>query len=84
MKKLISVFLSVILVVFLSVSAFADFVNVPTQTEITSSVKDPGGPGRPEETMWIYRTTESGLLQKRLWSLTYGYWLTDWITIGYV
>ena len=83
MKKLVSLLLSLVLLVSLSVPAFADFANDPTQTEIASTGKDPG-PMRPEETMWFYRTTESGLFQKRLWSLTYGYWLTDWITIGYV
>ncbi len=83
MKKLVSLLLSLLLLVSLSVSAFADFANDPAQTEITSLGKDPG-PMRPEETEWYYRVTESGLFQKRLWSLTYGYWLTDWITIGYV
>ena len=31
-----------------------------------------------EETQWAYRIYE-GRLQKRLWSLTRGIWLTDWI-----
>ena len=30
-----------------------------------------------EETTWFYRTVD-GKLQKRLWSNTYGKWLTDW------
>lgn len=84
MKKLLSLCLAFALLVSLSVPVFADFASIPVQTEISSSEKDPGGPMRPEETTWIYRITESGLLQKRLWSITYGYWLTDWITIGYV
>jgi len=83
MKKIVSLLMSLVLFVSLSVPTFADFANDPAQTEITSTGKDPG-PMRPEETMWYYRTTESGLFQKRLWSCTYGYWLTDWITIGYV
>lgn len=33
-----------------------------------------------EETEWIYRKIiATGKYQKRLWSITYGYWLTDWI-----
>lgn len=84
MKKLISLLLSLVLVVSLSAPAFADFSTAPTETAITSTERDPENPGRPEETMWVYRTTDTGLIQKRLWSLTYGYWLTDWITIGYV
>ena len=36
---------------------------------------------REEEFMWVYRTYE-GRRQKRLWSITYGHWVTDWIDIG--
>lgn len=82
MKKFISLLLSLLLLVSLCAPAFADFTNDPAQAEITSTEKDPG-PMRPEETEWYYRIAD-GLFQKRLWSLTYGYWLTDWITIGYV
>ena len=32
-----------------------------------------------EEVEWYYRYNDEGVLQKRLWSITYGYWLTDWI-----
>lgn len=32
-----------------------------------------------EETEWIYRKKANGKYEKRLWSITYGYWLTDWI-----
>ncbi|MBQ9489330.1 MAG: hypothetical protein IJU80_05310 [Lachnospiraceae bacterium] len=38
-------------------------------------------PIRQEEFVWFYRTHE-GRRQKRLWSLTYQYWATDWIDIG--
>lgn len=84
MKKLISLLLSLVLILSLSVPVFADFASEPMDNDYVSVGKEPGGPMRPEETMWFYRTTESGLFQKRLWSITYGYWLTDWITIGYV
>lgn len=84
MKKFISLLLSLTLLVSLSASVFADFTSSPTQTEVTVDGKNPEDPGRAEETVWIYRTTESGLIQMRLWSITYGYWLTDWITIGHV
>ena len=39
---------------------------------------------RAEETEWYYRIVDNLIVQKRLWSITYGYWKTDWITIGYV
>ena len=33
---------------------------------------------RQEEFMWFYRVY-NGKDQKRLWSVTWGYWVTDWI-----
>ena len=35
---------------------------------------------RAEQTEWHYRIN-NGVLEKRLWSITYGRWLTDWIPI---
>jgi len=35
-------------------------------------------PTRVEEFKWYYRTY-NGVCQMRLWSVTYGYWVTDWI-----
>ena len=32
-----------------------------------------------EEPEWIYRKKADGTYEKRLWSITYGYWKTDWI-----
>lgn len=34
-----------------------------------------------EQTEWYYRVVD-GRLEKRLWSRTYGRWLTDWIRVG--
>ena len=33
-----------------------------------------------EESEWCYAVFE-GVLHKRLWSITYGIWLTEWIAI---
>ena len=35
-------------------------------------------PTRVEEFKWYYRTYE-GQCQRRLWSVTYGHWVTDWL-----
>ena len=35
-------------------------------------------PTRQEQFMWFYRVV-NGKEQKRLWSVTYGRWVTDWI-----
>ncbi len=34
-----------------------------------------------EQTEWIFRVNEKGVYQKRLWSITQGIWLTDWIDV---
>lgn len=33
---------------------------------------------RAEQTIWYYRVN-NGVVQKRLWSITYQRWLTDWM-----
>lgn len=52
---------------------------IEEDTEIMLTTEEE--PTRQEEFMWYYRTYE-GRRQKRLWSITYGYWVTDWIDIG--
>lgn len=46
--------------------------------EITTSAKTATAVSpRAEQTEWVYRFV-NGKLQKRLWSITYGKWLTKW------
>lgn len=78
MKKIICAILLIAMFLSLSVTALADF---STPSEYTETIEENT---RAEETEWVYRITDDGLLQMRLWSITYGYWKTDWITIGYV
>lgn len=79
MKRIFCLLLAVCIFLSLAVTAFADsYVEMKNPDEIV--IRDGGG--RPEETQWMYRRW-NGLIQARLWSITYGYWLTDWITIGY-
>ena len=47
----------------------------PTVSESQSTVEP-----RAEENVW-YTRVYNGKLQKRLWSRTYGVWLTDWIDV---
>ena len=52
-------------------AAAMDIPETPDNTIITPNA---------EETEWIYRKIiATGKYQKRLWSITYGVWLTDWI-----
>lgn len=45
------------------------------------SVAESNASTRAEEVEWVFRTTADGKT-KRLWSITYARWLTDWITIN--
>lgn len=83
MKKIISLLLSFVLFFGLSTTAFAKSTSTPEAT-IAVVDTDQAEPVRAEETEWYVRITETGLIQKRLWSITYGYWKTDWITVGHV
>ena len=72
LKRLACTFL-VLTVMMLSVVASAAPV-VPTNGAGDASTVSP----QAEETQWVYRIYD-GKVQKRLWSLTRGIWLTDWI-----
>lgn len=80
MKRFLSFFLAFVMVLSVSTAAFAE---VPTDVESAEeeSIVKPSDPTRAEETVWYFRTYH-GVRQMRLWSLTYGHWLTDWIDIG--
>jgi len=78
MKRIVCVILLITMFLSFSLTALADF-NGPSGSAETMEENT-----RAEETEWVYRITDDGLFQKRLWSITYGYWKTDWITIGYV
>ncbi|MCI9596077.1 MAG: hypothetical protein HFE75_02030 [Firmicutes bacterium] len=57
-------------------------VNVQAAELPMASLPDDGGSHEAEimseKTMWRYRTYK-GVLQKRLWSITYKRWKTKWI-----
>lgn len=80
MKKLISLILALVLCFSLSATALAAAVDTPENPVLTEAEEEPT---REEETVWISRVTEEGLLQIRLWSITYRKWKTDWITVGH-
>ncbi len=51
---------------------------VPAAAFATPADPAPAAEERASETEWRYRVY-NGVQQKRLWSITYGIWLTDWI-----
>ena len=81
MKKLISLILALVLCFSLSATALAAAADTPEAPILTAAEEEPT---REEETEWVTRVTDDGLVQIRLWSITYRKWLTDWITVGYV
>jgi len=83
MKRIISLILALGMCFSLSTAVFAECTDTPNEEAIQELVIE-GDQNRAEETKWYYRITGDGLVQRRLWSITYGYWKTDWITIGYV
>ena len=83
MKRFISLILALVICLCFSALAFAESPEA-TEEEKGEELVISGDQTRWEETEWYYRITGDGLVQKRLWSITYGYWLTDWITIGHV
>ena len=61
-----------------SSSAFADCEESADSVYVTA---ESGIQPRAEETEWYWREN-NGIIEKRLWSITYGKWLTDWIYVG--
>lgn len=79
MKRILSLLLALAMCFSFSVAAFAE----ATADDNGSGYSDdaPQEPSRPEETVW-YFAVWGGNRYMRLWSLTYGKWLTDWIYVG--
>ena len=71
LKKLAISFLLVLLIV-VSLLGTVSAANVSVAAPEAES-----GVARAEETEWYYRVN-NGVLEKRLWSITYGKWLTEW------
>lgn len=83
MKRIVSLLLALVMCLSLSVAAFAESPNDLGKVNGDELII-PGEQPRAEETQWYYRITDDVLFQRRLRSLTYRYWKTDRITIGYV
>ncbi len=78
MKKTVVALLLVLSMVGSCVSALAAEAVTPI---LPAQAEDSGIAPHAEETVWCTRV-HNGILQKRLWSITNGRWLTDWIDIG--
>lgn len=79
MKKRFIASIGALLLCFsLSSPAFADDTTIEERpvAETASEIQPCA-----EETEWVVRIY-NGRVEKRLWSCTYGKWLTDWIDVG--
>lgn len=74
-KKIVSIFLAIVLSVSLIPCAFADY-DAPGDDAAQTAADT-----RAEELSWVYRVND-GKVEKRLWSNTYGVWRSDWIYVG--
>ena len=75
-KILLTATLSLLLLNSVVTPAYAAELPAPISIENPDTVLP-----NSEETQWIFRFNEDGVFQKRLWSLTYQEWLTDWIDV---
>lgn len=72
-KPLLFLFAALLTMNVIAASALAvDAPKTPTNETVITT--------RGEQTEWVYRNN-NGVIQKRLWSLTYAKWLTDWINV---
>ena len=72
MKKALVTALIVIMFLFNTLP-----VNASSEGTLPASVSEDGVAPASEETVWCTRV-HNGMLQRRLWSITYGEWLTEW------
>jgi hypothetical protein len=73
------------LLIFTPVMSVEASSTVDPYSSAGESIETSGAPGimsmEWEETEWIY-ATKDGYFWKRLWSITYGEWLGDWIRLA--
>ena len=81
MKRVLSFVLALTVLLSIPGVALAAGSEALGSSDVEVVAAESGESTRHEETTWYYRV-HNGILQKRLWSLTYGRWLTDWIDIG--
>lgn len=68
---------SAVILLLMCLSTAFNLEHAVYASETVSYVGDGGAVIQAEETQWKYRVVD-GKLQKRLWSITYAKWLTDW------
>ena len=80
MKKIVSLILILIVLFALMVPVAVASENAQTEKAVVADYYDVSP--RWEQTQWVFRV-DNGRLYQRLWSITFGRWLTDWQLIGW-
>lgn len=74
-KKCLCCVAMLLMIAFSGLAVHADEVPAKISTTDNEAIYTP----RKEETEWYFRENpQTGVLEKRLWSNTYGKWKTDW------
>lgn len=76
-NKTLSLFMIIVMLSSFPLTVSAAVVNVATET---MAVGEDNIISRMEETEWFYRVN-NGRLERRLWSITFGYWKTNWMPV---
>ena len=76
MKKVKVIMLSAVICMLLIFPSWASTSNVLKQQEVALQ----NDVTKAEVTKWYYRNID-GVKEKRLWSITYGYWKTEWMPV---
>ncbi len=77
MKRFLATISIFLLCTLFAPVAFAEEIKMEEMPTSTSEEAMPFA----EQREWYYRIN-NGYIEKRLWSHTYGKWLTDWIIVG--
>ena len=79
-KRLIGIVLAVTIIAQMGVVAFATPVTqAHSMVSITLSQRNP----KADQIVWYERICD-GKIQQRAWNATKGYWIGEWVTVGYV
>jgi len=74
LKKFVTLGLVLVLMLSLTLPAAAAYANPVSTLAMTEKTEiSPHW----EQTQWVFRVN-NGVLEQRLWSLTFGRWLTEW------
>lgn len=76
-RKCLCIAAMLVMIMTSGVSVCAD--SIQSTAQIPESSVSP----RRDETEWVFRINpDTGVFEKRLWSITYGVWRTEWEPVG--